>query len=369
MKGKAIIPLALGLVVGLVALKLGVDAVQSAQGDQTSAPEINVVVATVDISPYVAVTADALVVRKTVQTPLLPPEAFGKLEDVVGRVTSKAVPAGTPISPAVLSPEGTGIGVIGKIEEGFRAVTVKTDEVTGVAYQLQPESFVDVLVVMDVRRGRKKETMSRVILQNVQVAAVGQVVSDAGEEGKGGGKRAKSVTLLIAAEDVPKLHLAQTKGKITLAMRGGEDEVLTTESNALESELLGVPREEQPQIEVASASSGPTTALTESMFAEGPPVHPPFTTTVINGPLGASSAGQILRVTYANSESMEVVKVGKGRTTGDGTSMQFGVAESGGAANTRNLFADRDRTMRRRGARTTADEPNDQDETFKETAE
>ncbi|MCK4658189.1 MAG: Flp pilus assembly protein CpaB [Phycisphaerae bacterium] len=384
MKSKAVIPLVLGLVVGLAALKLGVDAVQKAQGGQKTGPEIEVVVTTVDVGATMEIMPDAVVVKKTLDTPLLPPNAFNKIEDVVGRVTSKTIVAGTPISPALLAPKGTipGLGV--KIPEGYRAVSVKIDEVTGVAYQLLPNSFVDVLVVMDVMQGRKRETMSRVILQNIQIATVGQLRGDPSEESKAGSKPAKSVTLLIKAEDVPKLHLAQTKGKVTLAMRGSEDELITAESNALERELLGAKPDEEPQLDtsqmpkpsmLALGGKSPTptfpSGVASIMMPEAQPENPPFTTTVINGPLGAGSAGQVIRVTYKNAKSMEVVEVSKGRTTGDSSSMRFGAGErQAGGVQERSPFTDRDRTARRRGAR--RDSPanqEDEKESFKETGE
>ncbi len=369
MKSRAFIPLALGLVLGLVALKLGVDAIRRAQGGQTTGPEIEAVVATTDIGPTMRISADAVVVKRTKRTPLLPADAFSKIQDVVGRVTNITIPAGTPISPSLLAPEGTVPGLRVKIEEGYRAVSVKIDEVTGVAFQIPPGSFVDVLVVMDIQRGRAKETMSRVILQNVQVAAVGQLRGDPNNEDDA--THANSVTLLLKAEDVPKLHLAQIKGRITLALRGGEDELLTAESNTLESELLGQKPENKTESESASAALSPAvpSAIVSSMLADARPVHPPFTTTVINGPLGAEASGQILRVTYASADSMEVVEVGKGRTTGDSSSMRFGVGEQQRQASSRQLFSDRDRSLRRRGARGDVADRDDDGDTDKETGE
>ena len=371
-KSKAIIPLALGLVVGLAALKLGVNAIQKAQGRQVVAPEIEVVVATVDINPTVEIRPDMVVVKKTVRTPLRPTDAFTKIEEVVGRVTCKTFPAGTPISPALLAPEGTLPGLQVKIQEGYRAVSVKIDEVTGVAYQLLPGSFVDVLVVMDVRRGRRTETMSRVILQNIQVVAVGQLLG--GTKDEGGSSRAKSVTLLVRVQDVPTLHLAQTKGRITLAMRGTEDELVANAVGALESDVLGMKPKEKP--EPGSAAQFPSPSRPPSPFADllamnmvdPPDERPPHTTLVINGPLGAGTAGQVLRVTYKDAESMEVLEVSKGRTTGDSNSMKFGTGEAQGETRSRKLFGDRDQTLRRRGAHGGAVNPDNEDN-LKETGE
>ena len=355
MKGKAIIPLAVGLGVGLLAIKFAVDAIQKAQGSTANIPEVNVVVATTDIGPTMALSADMLVVKKTPKSPLIPPNAYEKVEEVVGRVTSKTILAGTALNPMLLAPEGTlpGLGV--KIEEGYRAVSVKIDEVTGVAYQLLPGAHVDVLVVMDVKDGQKKETISRVILQRVQVAAVGQHLGDPNDEGTN--TKAKSVTLLVKAEDVPKLHLAQTKGKITLAMRSSEDEMMASMENALESQILGTPPREAEPVDTAPSTPKlpgqlPSMAAS-SLMQDAPPARPPFTTTVINGPVASKAAGQVLRVTYKDAASMDVVAVQEGRTSGDDGSLRFGATSSRGeeTAGARRLFNDRDRTLRRLGAR------------------
>jgi len=377
MKSKAMIPLVLGLVIGLAALKLGMDAVHKAEGGQTASPETEVVVAAVDIGATMEVRPDAVVVKKTVSTPLLPSDAFGKIEDVVGRVTNKTIPAGTPLIPALLAPEGTVPGLQVTIPEGYRAVSVKITEVTGVAYQLVPGSFVDVLVVMDVKSARgKKQTMSRVILQNIAVAAVGQVRGDVAEteSGRSGSIPAKSITLLVPVEDVPKLHLAQTKGKITLAMRGGDDELLADVDNVWEDVLLGRKDPQETSDPGTTPAAGSIkSAIAEQLFVEAPPAHPPFTCTVINGPLGANTAGQVLRITYADAHSMEVVEVGKGRTTGDTNSMRFGTEENPSPSRGYNLFGDRDRTARRRGAQigamTLGSDNEDEDDSSKETSE
>lgn len=355
MKGKAVIPLVVGLGVGLLAIKLAVDAIRKAQGNTTTAPEVSVVVATADIGPTMALTHDMFVVKRSPASPLIPPNAYEKIEEVVGRVASKTILAGSPMSPALLAPEGTlpGLGV--KIEEGFRAVSVKIDEVTGVAYQLLPGAFVDVLVVMDIKDGRRKETISRVILQKVQVAAVGQHLGDPNDEGTN--TKAKSVTLLVKAEDVPKLHLAQTKGKITLAMRSSEDEMMAGMENARESEILGFspadPEEGVPD-KPAPANAGLsslTGVLASSLMADAPPVRPPFTTTVINGPVASTAAGQVLRVTYRDNNSMDVLAVQEGRTSGDAGSLRFGAGAVDDQPPPRRMFGERDRTLRKQGAR------------------
>lgn len=315
MKSKAIIPLALGMVVGLAAIKFLVDAVQRAQGQS---PElITTVVATTDIAASTAITREMVKLVETPRSPLVPEGGFTTSDEIVGRVTSNSIPRGSVIAPRSLAPPGTLPGLTERIDEGYRAVSVKIDEVSGVAGQLRPGDFVDVIVVMNVRRGRRNETMSRIILQKIKVIAVGQNLAAPAEGGAG--KLARSVTLLVRDVDAPKLHLAQTQGKVTLAMRGADDR-LTPEAG-----IVSTLDWEQPE-EVASEPA-PAEQVREA-FASAAPLESnrPFSVTVVNGPLRGSDAA-IQQVTYQNRRSMKVLAVEVSNTGGEQVSAPDGAGD------------------------------------------
>jgi len=243
MKGKAVIPLVLGLCIGLVAVKYVIDTVKKAQASGASSRAIKVVRAKQDIGAYAQVTPDLVELIETSDNAFAPAnDRIAKVEDLKDRVTSKAIPRHSPVLLSMLAPPGTQHGMEGRIKPGYRAVSVKIDEVTGVAYQVQPGDMVDVIVVMDIDsgdRGKKKETIAEVILQRVQVAAIGQSTASSSEEASAKVKPAKSATLLVAEADVPKLHLAATRGKITLSMRGTDDELSSAPAVAHSNELFG----------------------------------------------------------------------------------------------------------------------------------
>lgn len=109
MKSKAIIPLALGVVVGLVAIKFLVDTVQRAQGKP--AETVTTFVARADIPASVEITAGMLAQVETPRSPLVPEGAFTSTKELVGRVTSKGIPQGSVISPLSLAPPGTHPGL------------------------------------------------------------------------------------------------------------------------------------------------------------------------------------------------------------------------------------------------------------------
>jgi len=308
MKGKALIPLVVGLAVGLIAIKYTMDTVKKAGADSTEF--VPVVVAMTDIPATVLIKPEMMKVIKSPKTPLLPPDVFHKAEDLVDRVSLKSIPQGSPLLPSMVAPKGTPPGLGGRLPEGYRAVTVKIDESSGVGYLIHPDDWVDVLVVMDVQKKGRRETISRVILQNVQVGAVGQVLNDFTEES--GARNVKSITLLVKKDDVPKLHLAQTRGRITLAMRGAEDTMTGENAEATESEVLG---QEDEETALAAALPTPAPQPTGNASPQPPPVQTPNTevsVTVINGTASSGGDPKIKHMTFTNDKSMDVVNVQSG---------------------------------------------------------
>ncbi len=313
MKGKAVIPLVLGLCIGLVAVKFVVDTLKKAQASGSSQRAITAVRAKQDIHAYALITPELVEVIETTDNKFAPVnERVSKLEDLKDRVSAKAIPRHAPILQSMLAPPGTPHGMEGRIKPGYRAVSVKIDEVTGVAYQVQPGDLVDVIVVMDIDTGgrsKKKETMAEVILQRVEVAAIGQSTTSTSEEAASKVKPAKSATLLVPEEDVPKLHLAATRGKITLSMRGNDDHMTSTPAVAHSDDLLsGTARP-------PAAPAGQTVAIAEpsrwERFMRPVPEEPapPHGVLVYRRITGTNTPTSIERITFENAHSAKIVDV------------------------------------------------------------
>ena len=294
-KAKSVIPLLVGLGVGFYAVKLGVEMVKRAQGAGVGGPAVPVVVSNLAAPVGTEFTAEML---KLVEVPqaLAPPQAVSDLEKVVGRVASHSLRPGGYISEDVLAPLGTPPGLSVRIPEGYRAVSVKVDEYSSVAGFLQPGSRVDVIAVLTRRSARKRDTVSRTILEGIEVAAVGQEMADPKDPGA---TVTRSVTLLVKPKDAALLHLADTKGKIRLALRQQDDGRSGQRGFASTSDLLD-PQVETPQRApegnwwrglAAGLASRAAQQDALAGFAEQPPVRlaaapsppRPWTVTVING--------------------------------------------------------------------------------------
>lgn len=284
MKPKTIIPLVLGVCVGGIAIKIVVDVVKNAQG-ASQANMTQCVVAKMDIGFADEVTPDKLMLKEWPKESL-PVQYFGSIEELKDRVTSMFIPKDVPLYPSMLAPPGTPPGIQTLIRPGYRAVSVGIDEITGVAFQLKPSDWVDVISL--VKRNNREgdaEYVSRVILQNVEIAAVGRALNS-GKPGEAPKSVARSVTLLLKPEQVTQLHLAQTnKGKISLALRGNADDQTDDKvASATNDQLLGADYlTEAPLEEMGDPTPQPVLAMASEPVKSWNPAGPSWVVRVISG--------------------------------------------------------------------------------------
>lgn len=157
---------------------------------------------------------------------LAPEGVLSSAAALQGRVLARTIATGEPILESALLPKGRGAGMDAVIGTGMRAVSVKVDDVIGVAGFLQPGSRVDVFVTRKHSSGsgeiRVHQSRSRAVLENVRVLAVDERVvrNDGGPE-----EQIKVVTLEVGSAQVAALASAELGGRIKLALRGqGDDE-------------------------------------------------------------------------------------------------------------------------------------------------
>jgi len=145
--------------------------------------------------------------------------SFRRMSDAVGRGVVMPMVLNEPILESKLAASGAGGGLMAAIPDGMRAVSVKVNDVIGVAGFAVPGSRVDVILSGSPAKNGEVE-MSKVILENVQVLAAGQNVTN---DANGKPQSVQVVTLLVSPGDSQKLALASVDGKIQLSLRNPLD--------------------------------------------------------------------------------------------------------------------------------------------------
>jgi pilus assembly protein CpaB len=169
------------------------------------------------------------------------PGAFAKAEDVLDRGLIATVDENEPLTAAKLAPLGAGAGLPPSIPPGMRAVSVKVNEVVGVAGFVVPGTRVDVMVTLTNRQAQQ-ESMTRVVVSNVQVLTAGTRYD---QENAKDGKPIPStvVSLLVSPEDGERIALAASEGQVMLTLRNPLDTSSSTTAGVRTGALLGQPTE------------------------------------------------------------------------------------------------------------------------------
>jgi|SRR5436305_7060821 len=209
---------------------------QKAQARTVSMPTRPVVVAAANLDIGADLTRDDL---KTIDWPAnaVPAGAFGTIDEVAGRGLIAPVIQNEPLLPMMLASKEAGAGLPPAIPPGLRAVSVRVNEVIGVAGYVLPGTRVDIVATVSPT-DRKIDTTTKVILTNVQVLAAGTKIERDLERG-GKPIAVNVVTLLVNPEESERLTLAANEGKIQLALRNPLDKGETTTPGVKPTGLLG----------------------------------------------------------------------------------------------------------------------------------
>src|SRR5947207_753922 len=146
--------------------------------------------------------------------------SFQRISDVVGRGVVIPMVLNEPILESKLAASGAGGGLTATIPDGMRAVGVKVNDVIGVAGFVVPGSRVDIILSGSPAAHGGEVEMSKVFLENIQVLAAGQNVTN---DANGKPQNVQVVTLLVTPEDSEKLALASVDGRIQLSLRNPLD--------------------------------------------------------------------------------------------------------------------------------------------------
>ncbi len=203
--------------------------VARARSDQSE----QIVVAAADLSLADTVTSQHI---RLVDWPKasVPPGVLRTAAEAEGRVVRSSIVAGEPLIEGKLAPQLAGRGGIMPmlIPEGQRGVTIRVDDAMRESGFVLPNSRVDVLVSMP--KAGSSEKIAKVILQDVTVLAAGQTV----EMKDNKPVTNTTVTLALTPQQVERLAVAQSEGRLMLVQRNLRDTQFVRTQGATPTSLL-----------------------------------------------------------------------------------------------------------------------------------
>jgi pilus assembly protein CpaB len=222
MRNRVGIILVLALVAGGLAAYLAVTFLKGPAGSQSEqAPAtVKVAVATKDLAVGDVIQPEDV---KLVSWPAgaVPQGYATSVEEVQGRGVITPVMTNEPMLASKMAGKGSGGGLAIAIPEGMRAMSVRVNDVIGVAGFVLPGTHVDVLVTLD-KAETGSDAHTEILLQNVEVKSAGtELQQDPNDQSKP--KAVPVVTLLVTPKQAEKLTLAATQGQLQLALRNTLD--------------------------------------------------------------------------------------------------------------------------------------------------
>ncbi|MEX3959324.1 Flp pilus assembly protein CpaB [Trinickia sp. EG282A] len=167
----------------------------------------------------------------------VPPGSFTDTKSLEGRVVRTSLARGEPVLESKLAPIGTKGGLSAVIDKGDRAITVRVNDVVGVAGFALPGNYVDVIVNTQAPGGNDQQSISKIVLERILVLAVAQQVSRDDTQPK----VVNAVTLQVSPEQAEKLDLARSVGTLSLVLRNQIDGDKLKTAGATKLTLLGAP--------------------------------------------------------------------------------------------------------------------------------
>jgi pilus assembly protein CpaB len=175
----------------------------------------------------------------------VPSGAFTDARALDGRVVKTTLTRGEPALESKLAPVGSRGGLSAVVGEGRRAITVRVNDVIGVAGFALPGNYVDIMVNTQsdgVRNSDKDRSISKIVLEHILVLAVAQEASR--DETKP--KVVNAVTLEVSPDQAEKLDLARSVGTLSLVLRNQVDPDLSKTAGATKDSLLAILIAEPP---------------------------------------------------------------------------------------------------------------------------
>ncbi|HXT32398.1 MAG TPA: Flp pilus assembly protein CpaB [Vicinamibacterales bacterium] len=273
MRNRIFAVLALAVIAGGGLAYATFNAINAQPVKTVNAPTQPVVVAAADLALGTELKKEDLTV---VNFPVgaAPEGGFKSPAEIIGRGLIVSMVKNEPVLAAKLASKEAGAGLPPVIPEGMRAVSVRVNEVIGVAGYVLPGTRVDVLATASPT-SQQQDTTAKLILSNVQVLTAGTRMEQDQEKGKP--MQVTVVTLLVYPEQSERLALASSEAKIQLALRNPLDQGAPETPGIKPAALLGMSRPSKPvKAESTSAKAGrktPGPVTQEVIVAPAPTVE------------------------------------------------------------------------------------------------
>jgi len=188
-------------------------------------------------------------------TDAVPAGAFSKVSDIVGggrRIVLAAIEPNEPVLALKITGRGERATLSSLVGPGMKAVTIRVNDVEGVAGFVLPGDHVDVVLT---RNKSGNSPTSEVVLQNARVLAVDQSADERATKAA----VSKSVTLELDMLGAQKVWLASSVGSLSLLLRkAGETAAVTTRQISLKDlagNLFGSNNGDTATVSVTRAAS------------------------------------------------------------------------------------------------------------------
>jgi len=143
-------------------------------------------------------------------------EPIANPQSIYQRVINTQILRGEPVLQSKLAPQGEKAGLSALLHEGSRAVTVKVNEIVGVAGFALPGNYVDVMVhALD----KNNRPVSKIVLERILVLALAQDAST----GETKPRLVNAVTLEVTPQQAEQIDLARSVGSLSLVLRSQVD--------------------------------------------------------------------------------------------------------------------------------------------------
>lgn len=168
----------------------------------------------------------------------VPENAFTSMDDLFGnedaepRQIVRTMEPGEIIMATKVTRFGQDAGVASRLSKGMRAFTIRVDVTTGVSGFLQPGDRVDVYW-SGQQQGRQ---VTKLLLEGIDLIAIDQIA----DQDTNRPVVARTVTVEVSPIVVATLAQAQSSGRLTLSLRGSEEDEILGPLEVNQEDLLGI---------------------------------------------------------------------------------------------------------------------------------